>query len=61
MHHVRPDLLVRTRLASVDACTQREQGVTLTEYTSDADGDETEPWVVHGGGQPSVIAVGQCA
>ncbi|MEU1182323.1 polymorphic toxin-type HINT domain-containing protein [Streptomyces sp. NPDC005820] len=36
-----PTFWSRKRLASVDACTQREQGVTLTEYTSDADGNET--------------------
>ncbi|MFF4658139.1 ricin-type beta-trefoil lectin domain protein [Streptomyces sp. NPDC001381] len=36
-----PTFWSRKRLASVDACTQREQGVRLTEYTSDADGNET--------------------
>ncbi|MFD7878192.1 ricin-type beta-trefoil lectin domain protein [Streptomyces sp. NPDC059766] len=36
-----PTFWSRKRLASVDACTQREQGVTLTEYSSDADGNET--------------------
>ncbi|WP_240512600.1 polymorphic toxin-type HINT domain-containing protein [Streptomyces griseoruber] len=36
-----PTFWSRKRLASVDACTQREQGVKLTEYTSDADGNET--------------------
>ncbi|MFF3938263.1 ricin-type beta-trefoil lectin domain protein [Streptomyces phaeofaciens] len=36
-----PTFWSRKRLASVDSCTQREQGVTLTEYTSDADGNET--------------------
>ncbi|MFE0452959.1 RHS repeat-associated core domain-containing protein [Streptomyces sp. NPDC058914] len=36
-----PTFWSRKRLASVDACTQREQGVRLTEYSSDADGNET--------------------
>ncbi|MFE2419003.1 RHS repeat-associated core domain-containing protein [Streptomyces hokutonensis] len=36
-----PTFFSRKRLASVDACTQREQGVTLTEYSSDADGNES--------------------
>jgi RHS repeat-associated protein len=36
-----PTFWSRKRLASVDSCTQREQGVKLTEYTSDADGNET--------------------
>ncbi|MFJ8142615.1 RHS repeat-associated core domain-containing protein [Streptomyces sp. NPDC096013] len=36
-----PTFFSRKRLASVDSCTQREQGVTLTEYSSDADGNET--------------------
>ncbi|MGX9889113.1 RHS repeat-associated core domain-containing protein [Streptomyces sp. NPDC002276] len=36
-----PTFWSRKRLASVDACTQREQGVRLTEYKSDADGNET--------------------
>ncbi|MGJ3559764.1 hypothetical protein ACR6C2_17945 [Streptomyces sp. INA 01156] len=41
MHHVRPTFWSRKRLASVDVCTQREQGVRLTEYRVDADGNET--------------------
>ncbi|WP_327316922.1 polymorphic toxin-type HINT domain-containing protein [Streptomyces sp. NBC_01235] len=36
-----PTFWSRKRLASVDACAQREQDVKLTEYTSDADGNET--------------------
>ncbi|MEV1062944.1 RHS repeat-associated core domain-containing protein [Streptomyces sp. NPDC050263] len=36
-----PTFWSRKRLASIDACAQREQGVRLTEYTSDADGNET--------------------
>ncbi|MFI5793433.1 polymorphic toxin-type HINT domain-containing protein [Streptomyces sp. NPDC051677] len=36
-----PTFWSRKRLASVDACAQREQGVRLTEYASDADGNES--------------------
>ncbi|MFF3893195.1 ricin-type beta-trefoil lectin domain protein [Streptomyces sp. NPDC001812] len=36
-----PTFWSRKRLASVDVCTQREQGVRLTEYRVDADGNET--------------------
>ncbi|MCX4763981.1 polymorphic toxin-type HINT domain-containing protein [Streptomyces sp. NBC_01275] len=36
-----PTFWSRKRLASIDACAQREQGVRLTEYTSDADGNES--------------------
>ncbi|MFD9319352.1 ricin-type beta-trefoil lectin domain protein [Streptomyces sp. NPDC060053] len=36
-----PTFWSRKRLVSVDSCAQREQGVRLTEYTSDADGNET--------------------
>ncbi|MFJ6738124.1 RHS repeat-associated core domain-containing protein [Streptomyces sp. NPDC091279] len=36
-----PTYWSRKRLASVDACAQREQGVRLTEYAVDADGNET--------------------
>ncbi|MFE7930345.1 ricin-type beta-trefoil lectin domain protein [Streptomyces sp. NPDC057456] len=36
-----PTFWSRKRLVSVDSCAQREQGVRLTEYTSDADGNES--------------------
>ncbi|MFE7972808.1 polymorphic toxin-type HINT domain-containing protein [Streptomyces shenzhenensis] len=36
-----PTFWSRKRLASVDACAQRQQGVRLTEYSVDADGNET--------------------
>ncbi|WP_338683447.1 RHS repeat-associated core domain-containing protein [Streptomyces acidiscabies] len=36
-----PTFWSRKRLASVDACAQREQDVRLTEYKADTDGNET--------------------
>ncbi|MGW1268551.1 ricin-type beta-trefoil lectin domain protein [Streptomyces sp. NPDC002491] len=36
-----PTFWSRKRLTAVDSCAQREQGVRLTEYSSDADGNES--------------------